>query len=106
MTVLLVPAFALADDLVPETVVEKAPVEPTKVCQPTYPRKALLEGIMGYVVMTFDINEHGRPVNIEIVESSPPDVFDLVSIRAFRCFQFRNDKQTEGHRYTLEYKVE
>ncbi|MFT5757051.1 MAG: TonB family protein [Alteromonadaceae bacterium] len=42
---------------------------------PQYPVKALKSETEGYVTMEFDISEGGSPININVVESYPNDLF-------------------------------
>ncbi|MDA9558200.1 energy transducer TonB [Vibrio sp.] len=41
-----------------------------------YPPRALKRGIEGQVVLSFDIDEEGQPINITIIEATPRRVFD------------------------------
>lgn len=44
--------------------------------EPTYPIKARMKGIEGFVKVSFNISKTGSPINVEIEEASPPRVFD------------------------------
>ncbi|WP_325895309.1 energy transducer TonB [Grimontia sp. NTOU-MAR1] len=56
--------------------------------QPSYPTKALRRGIEGYVVVSFTINEEGRPSGIKIIEASPKRIFDREAIRAIKKWKY------------------
>ena len=48
----------------------------TGSCDSSYPLAAAADGISGYVQLSFDIDETGRPVNIGVIKSMPEKVFD------------------------------
>ena len=52
--------------------------------QPTYPARMLKRRVEGYVVMSFTINEQGRPEDIEVVEAEPSKAFVRPAIQALR----------------------
>lgn len=54
---------------------------------PEYPKPLLDNGIEGYTIVRFSINESGIPENTEIVESDPKGIFDkstLASVETWR----------------------
>ena len=50
--------------------------------EPVYPRKALLEGLEGYVRLLIDITDEGTVANIRLVETEPDRIFVSSAIRA------------------------
>ncbi len=79
--------------------------------EPQYPAKALRRGIEGYVVMSFTIDETGRPTNIEVVEAQPIRVFERDAMRALRNWKYQ-PKMLDGKAVTqpgqtvkLEFKL-
>lgn len=56
--------------------------QPIEVEVPGYPRKALLRGIEGWVVLKFVVNADGTTDKIEVFESSIEDYFDDAAIEA------------------------
>lgn len=50
--------------------------EPTTQGQLLYPKKALQNGVTGWVVVEFDLEPEGVPVNAHVVDSSPKGVFE------------------------------
>ena len=48
-------------------------------CDSSYPLSAALEGISGYVQLSYDIDESGRTANIGVIKSVPENVFDEVA---------------------------
>jgi TonB family protein len=77
----------------PDTIEQKAssvgseylPV--TKV-QPQYPRYALQKGLEGWVIVEFTVNKEGTPINVEVVDSSPKNIFDDSAIDAAKKFRY------------------
>lgn len=70
------------------------PLTPVSQIPPTYPRRAMLDGIAGWVRLTFTITETGSVRDIEVVEASPRrGVFDHEASRALSRWKF--NPQTE-----------
>jgi protein TonB len=59
--------------------------------EPQFPREALLNGISGYVTVSFTIMEDGtvEPGSAKVVESSPPRLFDREALRAIARWKFK-----------------
>ena len=53
-----------------------------------YPRRAQRNGIEGFVVLNFDIDETGGIVDLRVVESKPRLVFDKVATRYVKKWRF------------------
>lgn len=53
-----------------------------------YPRRAQRNGIQGFVVLNFDIDETGGIVDLRVVESKPRLVFDKVATRYVKKWRF------------------
>ena len=56
--------------------------------QPTYPARALSQGLEGYVVVQFDVSTDGHVINVAVVDSSHT-VFDGAAVKAARKFRFK-----------------
>lgn len=56
---------------------------------PQYPDRAASRGIEGYVIMEFTITETGAVTNIQVVEASPPGIFDRAAIRAMERWKYK-----------------
>jgi len=74
--------------------------------EPHYPSAAIRDCIEGSVIMGYDINHQGRPINIKINESSPKNVFDEEAIKAFKKWKFKvellpNNEVNKGKNRTL-----
>lgn len=59
--------------------------------EPQFPREALVEGISGYVVLSFTVMEDGsvEPGSTKVVESKPPRLFDSAAMRAVARWKFK-----------------
>ena len=79
--------------------------QPIKFCNPDYPRKALLEGLEGYVVLEFRLSRAGVPFDIEVIESVPEGLFDRVAIKAFECWRFEPADEVRQSTYTLHFSL-
>lgn len=62
--------------------------ELVKEVAPTYPEMARREGVEGRVILEYTISEEGFPVDVRIVESTPPGVFDAVAINALSKWRY------------------
>ncbi|CZF83165.1 transport protein TonB [Grimontia celer] len=56
--------------------------------QPSYPAKALRRGIEGYVIVSFTINQEGRPTGMKVIEASPKRIFDREALRALKKWKY------------------
>ena len=56
--------------------------------QPTYPARALSQGLEGYVVVRFDVSTDGHVINVAVVDSSHK-VFEVAAVKAARKFRFK-----------------
>ena len=71
----------------------------------SYPRKAVLEGIEGHVVLQFDTDINGRAQNVKIIESVPARIFDKVALKAIYQWVFKPANRKDLF-YTMVYKLE
>lgn len=62
---------------------------PIVLVQPQYPSRAASRGIEGYVLVGFSIAPSGAVINPEIVEASPPGVFDRAALNAVKKFKYK-----------------
>ena len=56
---------------------------------PRYPRKALLEGREGYVIVELLVDESGNVLSAKIREASPSSVFNAAAIQAVLKWKFK-----------------
>ena len=75
-------ASVMTDDLV-----DVAP-KPKSRSSFKYPSSAKKKGITGYVLLSLLINTKGNVEQVEVLESSPPGVFDDVVSNAIRSWRF------------------
>ena len=69
---------------------------------PEYPREAIRKGVeRGRVVARLNIDEKGNVMDVKIVESSPPRVFDREVINAVMQWKF----PAEGEKFIGEVEV-
>lgn len=81
--------------------------------EPQFPREALRKGIsQGWVRIIFNLNQDGTVSEATIVDSSPPEIFDLAARRAVLKWKYRpkvvNGKTVErkGLKVQLDFKME
>lgn len=63
---------------------------------PVYPRRALVSGQEGEVVVEFEITPNGAVINEKIVAATPDGVFEAVTLDALRQFRFSPDFTKSG----------
>ncbi len=64
--------------------------------EPQYPREAILKGIeSGWVQVMFDLKPDGSVMNVNIIDSSPRDIFDMAARRAILKWKYR-PKMVDG----------
>lgn len=87
-------------------------LQPRVRIEPQYPRRPAMDGIEGFVTLSFDINEQGRPVNIQVIEAKPKGKFETSARQALRRWKYE-PKKIDGtpvpvlnHSVTLEFKLE
>jgi len=59
--------------------------------EPQWPREALVEGISGFVRLSFTVMEDGavEPGSVRVIESKPPRLFDSSATRAVARWKFK-----------------
>jgi TonB family protein len=55
---------------------------------PTYPHKALQEGLSGSVTVDFIVDVKGEPTELRIMDSNPPGVFDQAALEALEHWRY------------------
>lgn len=64
-------------------------LSPMFVVQPTYPLRATMREIEGYVIVEFSVRENGTVANPRVVESEPGSIFDESALAAISRFKFK-----------------
>jgi protein TonB len=77
-------------------------VSPLHRVNPEFPRKALLDGISGFVVAHLMVAKDGTVKEVKIISSDPRGVFDREVIRAMMQWRFT----TDDHDYIIEAPIE
>ena len=59
--------------------------------EPQFPREALINGISGYVRVSFTVMEDGsvEPGSVKVIEAKPPRLFDSAAQRAVARWKFK-----------------
>ncbi|MUI54531.1 energy transducer TonB [Aliivibrio fischeri] len=63
--------------------------------EPKYPSRALKRRIEGYVIMSFSIDETGKPFAVSVQEAKPKRLFDRDAMRALKQWKYQ-PKLVEG----------
>lgn len=83
-------------------------MKPVRQKPPSYPREAAYQGVEGWVITSFYLNEEGFPSDISVIESFPGDVFVKNSLKAIEKWQFEvpeNYDRDEQYKYKLQYQL-
>jgi len=67
---------------------ETRDAELVKEVAPDYPDNARENRVEGRIIIEYTISEEGHPVDVRIVESTPPGVFDAVAINAIHQWRY------------------
>jgi protein TonB len=87
-------------------------VTPIVRIEPQYPRKAAMQGITGWVRLSFDITETGAVSNVEVLDSKPRRVFDMAAKRALLKWKYKPQIEggkpvvKRGEKVQLDFKLE
>ena len=71
-------------------------VTPIVRLEPQYPRKAAMQGIEGWVKLSFDITTVGTVENVKILDSNPKRIFDMAAKRALYKWKYRPKTNSDG----------
>jgi len=74
-------AFTLSEVDQPPRVIRKI--------DPLYPFAAKRKGLMGSVMLRFIVTKEGRVVEVSVVKSEPPEVFDASALKAIVRWRFK-----------------
>lgn len=66
-----------------------SPIMPIHRVEPRYPYKASQRRIEGYVVIRFNIDEKGQPVDLEVIEAKPKRLFEREAVKALKQWRYQ-----------------
>jgi TonB family protein len=75
--------------------------KPIRKVAAAYPRSALKDGTMGKVKARLTIGVNGDVIDVEILESAPPGIFDDTVTKAVKQYKFEGD----GTQYFVDQEV-
>lgn len=75
--------------------------KPIRKVAAAYPRTALKDGTMGKVKARLTVGVSGEVIDVEILESSPPGIFDDAVTKAVKQYKFEGD----GTQYFVDQEV-
>lgn len=79
---------------------------PVDTVPPKYPDAAYKYNIEGFAEVKFQLDKSGSPSDIQILRSSPGDIFNEPTIQAIKQWRFKPAVSGKYYRYTLEYRLE
>ncbi|MCP3674824.1 MAG: energy transducer TonB [Gammaproteobacteria bacterium] len=85
---------------------------PLMITEPRWPRKALMEGIEGFVRLCFTILPDGKAAEVQVKDSNPRRLFDRTAQRAVYKWKFKPSVvdgvavEQKNMCYTMEFKLE
>ena len=71
---------------------------------PKYPIYAARKGIQGYTKLEFDVSPEGKPININVIEAYPSDVFNSAAIESLSGWRYK-PKSIICHSIQLDFKL-
>ncbi|MGX9419088.1 TonB family protein [Vibrio sp. RC27] len=95
----------------PANIGQNQQIMPLHRAEPVYPSKAIQRRIEGYVIVSFDISESGRPINIKVVEEQPKRIFNREAIKALKRWKYQpkmvngNPIAQHDQKVKLEFKL-
>ena len=79
---------------------------PVKREAPEYPKGAEKRGIEGYVALKFNVDASGNVVSPQVVEASPPGVFDAAAIEALSKWKYESGSPANDMTVKLSFKLQ
>ena len=84
---------------------------PMVVIEPRFPRKALMEGIEGWVRFEFTVGRDGYPRDVTVIDAKPKRLFERNAKKAITKWKFKpkvvygKAVEQPNMRYTLEFNL-
>lgn len=72
---------------------------PVHIRRPTYPQKALLQGLEGSVTIEFGIGPDGSVHDLKVVAAAPSGTFDQAALQAMRGWKYASAAPQSARRY-------
>lgn len=63
--------------------------EPATKVDPDFPMEARQKGVEGFVLLQMDIDESGKPENIEVIKAEPRNLFEKEAKKAVRQWRYK-----------------
>ncbi|MDQ7049941.1 MAG: TonB family protein [Enterobacterales bacterium] len=79
---------------------------PISITNPRYPRHAAMNGIEGWVLFEFDLDNNGHPTNLKLIDSFPKDTFVKDASIAIVKWTFSNDNPSKRKQYLMQFQLE
>jgi len=79
---------------------------PVKREAPEYPKGAEKRGIEGFVALKFNVDADGNVMSPQVVEASPPGVFDAAAIEALSKWKYEKGSATSDMQIKLSFKLQ
>jgi len=80
--------------------------------EPQYPQKAAMQGLEGFVQLSFDITKTGTVSNVKVLKSQPRRIFDMAAKRALLKWKYKPALEDgkaiakAGEMVQLDFKLE
>lgn len=79
---------------------------PIYKASPMYPFTAYADKVSGEVKLTFTVTKEGTVTNVEVLESSPADIFDKSAVKAMEQWVFKPiEKETKASQ-VIEFELD
>ncbi|WP_158589036.1 TonB family protein [Alginatibacterium sediminis] len=69
---------------------------PVSRVEPSYPRNARRRKIEGYVLLEFNVSNHGITQNIQVLDSSPKNIFDKAAVEAVSKWKYKSSSSIQN----------
>lgn len=92
--------YALAEQG-PASLANNASIQKVQDVTPQFPRLATRAGTEGHVVLSYNLDVNGKPVDIKVVEEQPKRVFTASAVKALKASRF-SVIDDQGTSYAVE----
>lgn len=79
---------------------------PTHKAAPKYPYKAFKENLTGQVTVAFTVTQEGKVTDVEVVKSTPAEVFDNEAVKAMEQWTFEPIKKETRARQVIAFELD